>query len=599
LAFSVSSLASQQTDPAWTNLLYYKNGKSEIDSKNFFLSKVGHKNPQSELDANLKAFFESSLESIDDAHPVCQFPARFYHLNKKYNKKQGAKLLNCSKLQDFYTRIYPNRVSVVFASYYMGNPSSTFGHTFLKLSKKKYSEDQEKDPLLSYAVNYAADVDTENGFLYAVKGLFGFFKGTYTLLPYYFKVREYNDSESRDLWIYDLNFDEEEMKLLTYHFWELKKEFSNYYFLSKNCSYFILKTIEAIKPSAKLTERLSWHVIPSDTIRALNKDSSLIKKVHYRPSTKSRLDFRVKNLNRKQKNKILKTVNQLDSGKSKSDLKSKEESDAAIELYDFMYSKKMVQNEDLFLKKKFPLLINRSQFSEPSSKISNNLKPPHKMHPSSYFSAGYTYEDDLDKWFNISSRTAFHSLIEPSDGVMPDGEISLLNWQLGLRQRDNRYTLKLHNADWIKVVNLAPVKFYQPPVSWKMHLGSHRRLNGKERLEHFIKFSGGLSLALKNNSRVYLMSLTRPLYTKEFDDKFLYDLGLEAGIKWQWTKQIHSHLQLEYFARNSIDQSFDLNNDLYRGLFESQWTLNGYAFKATFKNHNKQYSSEVGFVSYF
>jgi len=58
--------------------------------------------------------------------------------------------------------------------------------------------------LLSFAVNYAARTDETNGFAYAIKGVFGFYPGYYSLLPYYVKVREYNDLERRDVWEYPL-----------------------------------------------------------------------------------------------------------------------------------------------------------------------------------------------------------------------------------------------------------------------------------------------------------------------------------------------------------------------------------------------------------
>jgi hypothetical protein len=41
--------------------------------------------------------------------------------------------------------------------------------------------------------------DTANPVLYAFKRLTGLVVGTVKLYPYYYKVREYNDHESRDL----------------------------------------------------------------------------------------------------------------------------------------------------------------------------------------------------------------------------------------------------------------------------------------------------------------------------------------------------------------------------------------------------------------
>ena len=74
---------------------------------------------------------------------------------------------------------------MVFASAHMSAPASMFGHTFLRVDSAYES------PLLSYAVNYAATINrSDGGIAYAFKGIFGFYPGYYSILPYYEKVRE-------------------------------------------------------------------------------------------------------------------------------------------------------------------------------------------------------------------------------------------------------------------------------------------------------------------------------------------------------------------------------------------------------------------------
>ncbi len=75
-----------------------------------------------------------------------------------------------------------------------------FGHTLLRLDPK----DQQQLNLVSYAVNYAATVAGNDNWSYAWKGLTGQYPGEYYLSPYYRKVKEYGDFESRDLWEYEL-----------------------------------------------------------------------------------------------------------------------------------------------------------------------------------------------------------------------------------------------------------------------------------------------------------------------------------------------------------------------------------------------------------
>src|SRR5205085_2119317 len=90
--------------------------------------------------------------------------------------------------------------------------------------------------LLDYGVDYSATADTSNPVLYAFKGIFGFFPGTFHIFPYYYKVREYNDYESRDLWEYDLSLTPQQVTMLVAHLYELGATYFDYYYIDENCS---------------------------------------------------------------------------------------------------------------------------------------------------------------------------------------------------------------------------------------------------------------------------------------------------------------------------------------------------------------------------
>src|SRR5690606_41368354 len=55
---------------------------------------------------------------------------------------------------------------------------------------------------------------TDNPLLYSLRGLLGGFPGRYQLVPYFLKVQEYNNAESRDLWTYELDFSPEQIRSL-------------------------------------------------------------------------------------------------------------------------------------------------------------------------------------------------------------------------------------------------------------------------------------------------------------------------------------------------------------------------------------------------
>ena len=115
-------------------------------------------------------------------------------------------------------------------------------------------------------------------------------------IPFYYKVREYNDFESRDLWEYDLALRPDQLRMLVAHLWELGSTYFAYYYLSENCSYHILGVIEAADPNLNLISELSWPVLPADTVKALFRNPGLVRAVNYRPSNRTQFRQRVETL---------------------------------------------------------------------------------------------------------------------------------------------------------------------------------------------------------------------------------------------------------------------------------------------------------------
>ncbi|HXK20354.1 MAG TPA: DUF4105 domain-containing protein, partial [Polyangiaceae bacterium] len=284
-------------DTTWLRLGHYKKGlfgwDSEVDGDTFFNSPTGKGDPQAELDATLRAFFVSQPKDPLVQHPICHFPARFTWLAGKLGI-DGKQLprVQCPKFYEFVSKLNARSVTLVFSSYYLNNPASAFGHTFLRINKATRKEEREGRELLDYGVDYAAVVDTDNALFYAFKGLFGLFPGTFNKMPFYYKVREYNDFESRDLWEYDLDLTPDEVQMLVAHLWELGSTFFRYFYLSENCSYQILGALEVVNPKFELTSRLGWPVLPADTLKALLKNPGLVKSLHYRPSNRTQFKQR-------------------------------------------------------------------------------------------------------------------------------------------------------------------------------------------------------------------------------------------------------------------------------------------------------------------
>jgi hypothetical protein len=292
-------------DKYWWVLLHYKknlfgNVESEIDDKNFFLAPDGKYNPKNELIYTIKAFFSNKTHSnLRKSEPIeCAFIARYKWLRKKLNfPKIFSSKVKCIDYEKWKRLLKPESISIVFASYYTNNPASLFGHTFLKVNYMR----GEKPSLLDYAFSYGANPDTHNIFLYVFKGIFGGFKGTFVMRPYFVKVKEYNDMESRDLWEYELNLNKDEVERLMDHLWELGDTFFYYYYFDENCSYHLLSLLEVARPSVNLRNEFFFVVHPSETVKVIYR-KKMVNKVFFRPSFFTEYISRMKMLSSEERN---------------------------------------------------------------------------------------------------------------------------------------------------------------------------------------------------------------------------------------------------------------------------------------------------------
>src|SRR5262249_34312130 len=127
-------------------------------------------------------------------------------------------------------------------------------------------------------------------------GLFGFFHGEFSARPYFYKVREYADYESRDLWEYELSLDQRQLGMLVAHLWELGQTWFDYYYVTENCSYHILGVLEAADSRIDLLSHLGVATLPADSVKALFANPGLVRAIRFRPSGRTQLEARTAGL---------------------------------------------------------------------------------------------------------------------------------------------------------------------------------------------------------------------------------------------------------------------------------------------------------------
>jgi hypothetical protein len=439
-----SSLAASGSDPAWLALLHFSGGSSSAAAGTpFFLSPEGNHNPQAELEAT-QAYFRESPESA-----ACRFPARAIYLGLE---KEGNSEL-CGRWRRWREAIGATGAELVFAAAFLSSPSSMYGHTLLKFSHGKNQE------LLDYTLSYGAKTGKIVGLPYVWLGLTGGFSGNYATAPFYLKVKEYNYVENRDFWIYPLVLSARQLRVLVAHSWELREVDFPYFFLHRNCSYYLLELLEVLKPGSRLTSAYPFWAIPLDTIRGLQREGWL-GSPRYRPSRYRRL--------RAYREELLPgeagLVQEL-AERGAAEPKNREALllDAAYELWRYRTEGKAGDPEV-----ESRLLARRSKFPAAAPpEISE--KPPEQGHPSTRvgLAIGASRENSFAE---LSYRAALHDLLAEPVGYEENSELAM--GDLRLRVEDNAFFLE--RFDLLRLRSLAPRERWIPRGAWAFRAGVAR-----------------------------------------------------------------------------------------------------------------------------
>ncbi len=479
-------------DPQWLKLVHYEKKMiggyvSQADGKDFFLSPHGKNSPEAELEELLLAI--STGTTPESQNVFCRFPARIRWLEKQGYSFSASKP-SCPDLEEFRKKVSAKSIYVVFSSYFLSNPASSFGHTFIRLGRS--DSFNSSNELLDTGVSYSAETGAAGMGTYIVKGLLGGFPGEFQAVPYYDKVQEYNNSEMRDLWSYKLNFTQEEIDFVVDHLWELDQTHFDYYFIDENCSYHMLTLLEAARPELNLTEQLSgFYVIPADTLKVIEK-SGLIQSVSLRPSDE-RTSLHLKNSLSSRDLELLPKVIQDPSIAKKYEMKRAAELlDASLLQFEMMNSKKILEEDPKTLKQYRLLMLTRSKVPIRSSQPNYDYlleNAPHKGHASRRLRVSNLVRDNKT-WGTIGVRGALHDVLDREISYIPKTSLEML--ELVIRTDGNN--LQLEEYTLLNLLNLKDFTDAENSLSWNVRIGGKKEFfKGHEVEKHTV--SGKLGFA--------------------------------------------------------------------------------------------------------
>lgn len=501
---------------------YQKSGgryKSTLDSEKFFLSPQGKNNPQAELMASVELF-----ENGDEA-TKCLFPARY-----KLLKRQGlvaADFPKCEELEKFYEDLRPSGVTLLFTDAFMNNPSSLFGHTLLRIDTAR-----KGTQLLAHGANYGAfTAGEDNGMLYAVLGLTGGYFGGFTVKPYYDIINTYNNIENRDIWEFNLDLTPEELDFFVAHLWELGHNQSRYYFFSRNCSYMLMETLDAVRPSLHLAQQFPVQAIPLDTLKAVYRTPGLVKSVNYRPSRQAKIVHRYQLMSPEQQKRYLDIIKEqkydLDG------LSEAEQADVLETAYQFIQYQYVAEKLELkdYRRQSFKVLTARNRLKT-DSRISDEWEghSPLETHESMRATVGAGVRNG-EGFQEISYRPAYHSLTDSNLGFLRGAEINFLNTVL--RHYDSRDKTVLQQLDLVGIKSVSPMNEMFTPISYQINFAAERVMNPDNEKEGYdvrLTVGGGGTYALNEQWWAFVMGNSHAAYGGFLPDDYWAGLGFEAGV---------------------------------------------------------------------
>lgn len=558
---------------AWLALGHYRDigifsehWESEADDDRFFLAADGKHSPLNELKATYHAQFE-----LNDQQTICRFPARYFFLSEQLNLPSENSLAQCEEFHKWDRKLAAKNATLVFPAAYLDSPSSMFGHTLLRLDQDKSIDSTGQ---LSYTFSFAASMPesgSELAFVY--RGLVGGYPGETSTPPYYLKLKEYRDIESRDIWEYTLDFSDVEMKQLMRHLWEIKDLRFDYYFFSENCSYRVMALLQAVRPDSKLLSPDRIYTIPVVTVRDALATGA-VKHWQYRPSVRSKLDHDFHQLSATEKLWV-ENVRDLNLAQLEAALKSDAPTPNTLAVA-YQYAR-MLPNNDLEARQKaFVLLREKSSSSEQETlePIEKPLKRDDQGHESERLNLALGQLDNTN-YLELEIRPAYHELIDPGQGY-PQGS-ELIFGKASARYYEGG-DLELEQLSIIEIKSLKAVTPLFNPTSWSVGIGADRD-NASDSLRLTPSLSGALGKAFRPFSQALLYGLfggDLRIDSKldkhidvigQFNAGIVYELGVSRshltytakesavyGGKVKQTVKLESALQVS----SSIDLSFEV-----------------------------------------
>lgn len=451
-------------EPTWLRLGRYQRARitpsahyqSSVISEGFFLAPAGARDPAAELEATLTGVLQPFDAQTAEDHVLCRYPARSAWLAKRLALRIPRSVEVCPGFREWARDGAITGVSVIFASGYLSNPGSAYGHLLLRFHSEGPGG---RHDLLETSINYgAADSEGDPFFSYIFRGLTGRYHSTFTDLEYFNHNQRYRESQLRDVWSYRLNLSQADVDFLVAHTWEMLGQENRYYFLRQNCAYRIAELVSIVADDPLISTWKPW-VAPLDVFQRLSvlsqNGAPLVSDVDHLPSRQTAFRRGYEGLPRDGRRLVdgIAAGGDVHTTLLASSVEPQTKAAALDVALDYGIFARRAGSDTLSEEDHTQLLLARLGLP-PSRSLDEDgpdaAPPPHAGQHTSLFQVSPLYNDAFGGGLELRVRAAYNDFLSPTPGTVPYSELSMGDLRLVARNGD----LDLRQLELVRVTAL-------------------------------------------------------------------------------------------------------------------------------------------------
>jgi len=377
----------------------------------------------------------------------------------------------------------------------------------------------------------------------------GGYDASFTEGDYYRHEFSYAENEQRELWEYELNFTEYEVKLLEAHLWELRNQKYRYYFLDGNCATQMAHFIGIVLDKPLLVSLQPWDM-PLDIFKSLaatqHHDQPLIREIKKRESKYSRIYNKYFSLTANERS-VAKQVKddpatiQQENYQHLDDLSKAKILNLLFDYYELLIIDGDEQEQRLAKKRKHQLLMERLRLPSMAIEWDKTVtQPPHLAQNPKKLGLASGYNADSGWFGELSVRAAYYDYLSLETSRFKDSNTTF--FQADIKFNDDDIWLGKLDIFNVATLNILQVDLFDDNrFAWSTRLTLEQKDLSCHDCER-ARWYGGLGKAVKWQNRIALYAMPEVMWDiSNYHDS---TVGLGLGVLYTANPDWKTHLKI-------------------------------------------------------